>query len=78
MRDIPMISHLKKKNILRERDAVETQHTLCSQLKTFRTYLVDYNGNYIGIEIGITRNIRRYNVIFIIIHLIGGNAIIEP
>lgn len=40
--------------------------------------LVDCNGNYIGIRIGLIRNIRCCNVILITIHLFGDNAIIEP
>ena len=41
------------------------------------TCLIDCNGNYIGIGIGIKRNTRCYNVIFITIHLFGDNIIIE-
>ena len=40
--------------------------------------LVDCNNNYIGIGIYITKNIRRYNVMLITIHLFGNNTIIEP
>jgi len=43
----------------------------------FRAHLVDCNGNYIGIRIGITRNTRYCNVIIITIHLFGDNTIIE-
>ena len=45
--------------------------------KTIRTRLVDCNDNYIGIKIGITRNIRCCNVILITINLFGDNTIIE-
>ena len=41
-------------------------------------HLVDCNNNYIGIGIYITKNIRRYNVMLITIHLFGNNTIIEP
>ena len=47
------------------------------KVKTFRTRLVDCNGNYIRIGIGITRNTRCYNVIFIISHLFSDTSIIE-
>ena len=39
--------------------------------------LVDYNDNYIGIGIGIIRNIRRCNVMFITIHLFHDNTTLE-
>ena len=39
--------------------------------------LVNYNCNYIGIGIGITRNTICCNVILITIHLFGNNTIIE-
>ena len=40
--------------------------------------MVDYNDNYIGIEIGIIKNTRHYDVMLIIIYLFGNNTIIEP
>ena len=39
--------------------------------------LVDCNGDYIRIEIDITRNTRCFNVILITIHLFGDNTRIE-
>ena len=39
--------------------------------------MVNCNGNYNGIEIGITRNTKYCNVIFIAIHLFDDNIIIE-
>ena len=42
------------------------------------TCLVDYNNNYIKIEIDITRNTRYYNVIYITIHLFNDSTILEP
>ena len=39
--------------------------------------MVDGNSGYVGIEIGITRNIGYYNVILITIYLLGDNTIIE-
>ena len=45
---------------------------------TLRVCLVNYNDNYIEIEIGIIRNTRHYNVMLIIIYLFGNNTIIEP
>ena len=48
------------------------------EIKTqLRAHLVNCNGNYIGIEIDITKNTRCYNVIFITIHLFGDNTKIE-
>ena len=46
-------------------------------MDTIRTRLVDYNGNYIQIGIGIIRNKRCYNVILITIHLFGDNIIVR-
>ena len=46
-------------------------------LKNLRASLVDNNGNYIGIGINITRNTKCCNIMFITIHLFGGNTIIE-
>ena len=43
-----------------------------------RTRLVDYNSNYIGIRIDITRNTKYCNVMLIAIHLFGDNTIIKP
>ena len=43
-----------------------------------RTRLVDYNSNYIGIRIDITRNTKYCNVMLIIIHSFSDNTIIEP
>ena len=40
--------------------------------------LVDYNGNFIRIEICIIRNTRCCNVMLITIHLFDDNTIIEP
>ena len=45
--------------------------------KTLRTRLIDYNDDYIGIEISITINTRYYNIIFITIHLFDDNTITE-
>ena len=47
---------------------------------SFRACLVDCNGNYIGIGIGIdiTRNTKCCNVMLITIYLFGDNTIIEP
>ena len=45
---------------------------------TLRVCLVNYNDNYIEIEIGIIRNTRQDNVMLIIIYLFGNNTIIEP
>jgi len=47
-------------------------------VNTIRARLVDCNGNYIRIRIGIIRNKRRCNVKLITIHLFGDNIIIEP
>ena len=41
-------------------------------------HLVDCNGNYIEIEIGITKNTWCCNVILVTIYLFGDNAVIEP
>ena len=38
-------------------------------------HLVDCNGDYIGIGIGITRNTRCCNVILITIHLFGDKTL---
>ena len=46
-------------------------------MDTIRTRLVDYNGNYIQIGIGIIRNKRCYNVILITIYLFGDNIIVR-
>jgi len=43
-----------------------------------KTYLVDCNGNYIGIRIDITMNTKCCNVMLFIIHLFSDNTIIEP
>ena len=40
--------------------------------------MIDWDGNYIGIGIGITSNTKCCNVILITIHLFGNNTIIEP
>ena len=39
--------------------------------------MIDYNDDYIGIEISITMNTRCYNIIFITIHLFDDNTITE-
>ena len=39
--------------------------------------MINCNSNYIGIGIGIIRNTRCYNIIFITIHLFGDNILIE-
>ena len=43
--------------------------------KVLRVRLVDCNGDYIGIGIGITRNTRCCNVILITIHLFGDKTL---
>ena len=47
-------------------------------INTLKACLVEYNGDYIGIGICITNNIRCCNVLLVIVHLFGDNTIIEP
>ena len=51
--------------------------TTHNQTYVFRAHLVDCNRNYIGIEIGNTRNTTYCNIIFITIYFFGDNIIIE-
>ena len=57
---------------------MEPQHAVGNKTASLMAHLVDCNNNYIGIGIYITKNIRRYNVMLITIHLFGNNTIIEP